>query len=190
VAHAWLLENVPPQRRVQTATVEGFCEFLAYQVMEGLGDSAEAERIAKGDLAHGQLATFQESAAIYGFYRILEWMQYGLEDCLVAGDTDRVRRLDERLKPERREARQVIPPSSPPARGPEQLVLRSILGTGSRRLALINNVSLAIGEEGRARVGTNLVQLKCLEIRENAVLVQVEGAVGAQELQLERVAQR
>jgi hypothetical protein len=64
------------------------------------------------------------------------------------------------------------------------LILRTILGTGNRRLALINNVTLAAGEEGRARVGTNLVRLKCVDMGDDWVVLEVEGATGHQVLRL------
>jgi hypothetical protein len=51
--------------------------------------------------------------------------------------------------------------------------LRSIVGTGPRRLALINNATLATGESGKAHLGTNLIVLKCVEIGDDWVVVEV-----------------
>ena len=176
VAHAWLLEQVPTERRLTSSTVEGFCEWIAWHTLESLGQRPEADRLRTADLSQGQLEVFLEADRVYDMFRILEWVRFGADDRLVAGDTDRVRRLDERLKPVRREPEQVIPPGPAPVRGPDKLVLRSLLGAGNRRLALINNVTLAVGEEGRAHVGTNVVRLRCLELGDDWAVVQIQGS--------------
>jgi hypothetical protein len=124
-----------------------------------------------------------EAYEVYDLYRVLEWMRFGADDRLVAGDDDRMRRLDPELKPKRREPRQVIPPSPAAVRVPDKLVLRGILGSGTRRLALINDATLAAGEEGRAHLGAQEIRLKCVEIRDDAVVVQVDGG-DRQELRL------
>ena len=184
IAHAWLLEQVPEERRLTTSTVEGFCEWIAWHTLEALGQRVEAERLRSTDLAQGQLEVFLEVDRVYDMFRILEWVRFGADDRLVAGDIERVRRLDERLKPVRHAPQQVIPRSLAPVRGPDQLLLRTILGTGNRRLALINNVTLAKGEEGRARVGTNMVRLKCVDMGDDWVVLEVEGTAGHQVLRL------
>lgn len=176
VAHAWLLEEVSGERRLASGTVEAFCEWIAWHALKAMGEPAEAERVLAGELARSQLAVFLEADRVYDMFRILEWMRFGTEDRLVAGDTDRVRRLDERLRSERGEPRQVIPPAPAVARGPDRLVLRTILGSGNRRLALINNATLAVGEEGRALVGTNFVLLRCVAMGEDWVEVKVDHA--------------
>jgi hypothetical protein len=189
VAHAWLLEEVPEGRRLASGTVEAFCEWIAWHALKGMGENAEAERVLARDLAHSQLAVFLEADRVYDMFRLLEWVRFGEEDRLVAGDTDRVRRLDERLRSVRREPRQVIPPASAVVRGPESLVLRTILGSGKRRLALINNATLAVGEEGRVLVGTNLVRLRCVDMGEDWVAVEVEHAGQPEILRWERPVQ-
>lgn len=186
VAHAWLLEEVPEGRRLTSGTVEAFCEWIAWHALKAMGEPNEARRVLAGDLAHNQLEVFLEADRVYDMFRLLEWVRFGSEDRLVAGDTDRVRRLDERLRSVRREPRQVIPPAQALARGPDRLVLRTILGSGNRRLALINNATLAVGEEGRVRVGTNLVRLRCVDMGEDWVAVEVEHAAQPEILRWDR----
>jgi hypothetical protein len=184
LAHAWLLEHVPQERRLTSGAVEGFCEWIAWHALEATGQQGQAERLRLVDLAQGQLEVFLEADRVYDMFRILEWVRFGVDDRLVSGDTDRVRRLDDRLQPVRHEPRQVIPPSPAPVRGPEELVLRGILGTGNRRLALINNVSLGLGESGGAVVGTNLYRLKCVGLGDDWAEVEVEGSADRRVLRI------
>lgn len=55
------------------------------------------------------------------------------------------------------------------------LVLKGITGAANRRFALINNQTLSAGETATVRITNGQVQVRCLEIREDSVLVIVEG---------------
>ena len=57
----------------------------------------------------------------------------------------------------------------------QDIVLKSISGTPDRRFALINNQTLGKGETGRIKAGQKTVTVKCLEIKEKSVVVQIEG---------------
>jgi hypothetical protein len=57
----------------------------------------------------------------------------------------------------------------------KDIVLKSISGPPDRRLALINNQTLGKGETGKIKAGQKTVTVKCLEIRERSVVVQIEG---------------
>jgi hypothetical protein len=65
-----------------------------------------------------------------------------------------------------------------------KLVLRSLALGGSRPLALINNATLAAGEEAKVRVGTSNVLVRCLAISNTVVTVQVRGDPHPIELRL------
>ena len=64
-----------------------------------------------------------------------------------------------------------------------QLTLKSISGTGEKRLALINNATLATGETGKVLLGDTEIKIRCDEIRQSSVIVTVEGK-GKRELRL------
>jgi len=66
----------------------------------------------------------------------------------------------------------------------ESLSLRGISGPTNRRLALINNQTFAPGEKARTKLGDKIVDVVCLEIRENSVLVTVENRTEPVELTL------
>lgn len=183
IMHVWLAENVAPRRRMRPGTVESFCDMVAWLAMTAFEETSEAERVRGVHASDSQFVALVNAYELYDLYRVLEWMKYGADDRLVAGDDDGLRRLDPDLQPQPSEPRQVIPPSPAASRAPDSLVLRGILGTGARRLALINDATLAAGEEARAHVGAREIRLKCLEIRDEAVVVQVDGGA-RQELRL------
>jgi protein disulfide-isomerase len=64
------------------------------------------------------------------------------------------------------------------------LVLKSITGPANRRLALLNNQTLSVGESVKVPLGERTVKVRCAEIRERSVLVQVEGEPEAREVRL------
>ena len=66
-----------------------------------------------------------------------------------------------------------IPPTPPTHY--DQLALKGISGPANRRLAMINNVTLSVGETGSVRIKDGLVNVCCNEIHDDSVLVTVEG---------------
>lgn len=65
-----------------------------------------------------------------------------------------------------------------------QLALKGISGPANRRFALINNQTLATGETAVVRIGNGQVKVHCWEIREDSVIVSVEGNPEKRELRL------
>ena len=57
----------------------------------------------------------------------------------------------------------------------DSLVLKGLSGTAEKRLAIINNYTFQAGEEYVLRVGTGQLKVRCLEIRDQSVLVNVNG---------------
>jgi len=74
-------------------------------------------------------------------------------------------------------------PTAPPPRYSD-LVLKNISGTAGRRFALINNQTLTAGEAARVKLGDGDVKVRCIEIREQSVVVQVDGQPSQRELKL------
>jgi hypothetical protein len=58
---------------------------------------------------------------------------------------------------------------------PSTIVLKGLSGTAQKRLAVINNYTLAEGEETEIRAGGQLFRVRCVEIRERSVMVSVNG---------------
>jgi len=67
----------------------------------------------------------------------------------------------------------------------DELKLTGLSGAAARRLAIVNNQTLAAGETARVKLQGGEVKVFCKEIRAKSVIVQVEGAREAKELFLE-----
>ena len=57
----------------------------------------------------------------------------------------------------------------------ETLTLNAILRQSGSTLAVINNRTLGVGESTLLKLGDAEVKVKCVEIRENSVLVSLDG---------------
>jgi hypothetical protein len=66
----------------------------------------------------------------------------------------------------------IAPPSTPPAAG---LVLNGLSGTAGKKLAIINNRTFAEGESGEVPSRTGRVLVRCIEIKDSSVTVEVSG---------------
>jgi thiol-disulfide isomerase/thioredoxin len=74
-------------------------------------------------------------------------------------------------------------PAPPP---PDELVLKGIVGSKNNRLALINDESFSPGQRGRVKLASKEVTLQCKEIRDNSVIVHVDGETEPRELKFLR----
>ncbi len=71
-----------------------------------------------------------------------------------------------------------------PAHVSGQLTLRGIAGTKARPLALINNLTFSAGEFGEVKCGHQNVRIRCREIRNRSVIVEVSATGEVVELKL------
>jgi hypothetical protein len=55
------------------------------------------------------------------------------------------------------------------------LLLKGVSGTSTRRLAIINNRTFEVGEEGEIRIKGQSVRVKCMEIKDKSVQVKING---------------
>jgi hypothetical protein len=65
-----------------------------------------------------------------------------------------------------------------------ELALKGISGPVNRRFALINNQPIGVGETANVKIPGGQVKVHCWEIRDNSVLVSVEGSSEKKELRL------
>jgi protein disulfide-isomerase len=74
-------------------------------------------------------------------------------------------------------------PTAPPPQY-QELRLKGISGPPSRRFALINNETLGVGDSAPVRLAGGVVRVRCLEIKDRSVVVQIEGQADKRELKL------
>jgi hypothetical protein len=176
--HTWLHENLPPGRVLNRDTLEGFCELVAYKLMVRRKEEIEKRVILANAYTRGQVNAFVQAEAAHHFYRIIQWVKTGVDE--VIPENSRVlaiaRELDETVP--------VVWPPPPPLATPVPgtLTLKGISGSRGRRFVLINDCTLTRNEEGRVRVGTSNVVVRCVEIRDRSAVIQVQGFPGATEL--------
>ena len=177
--HAWIHENVPADRELQKDTVEGFCELVAYKLMVQRRDEQQKKIILDNAYTRGQVNAFVEAEQHHQFHRVVTWLKTGKDESL--SQTNKVQTLTGREE-DPSELTWTPPPPSVPTRVPDTLVLKGISGAALHRFALINDATLTKNEEGKVRVGSTNVVVRCLDIRAASVVIQIRGAARPTEL--------
>lgn len=173
LGHTWARENVMPGRDMDRDAEEGFCELIAYRLMEYLNQQTEMNSIKDNRYTRGQFNQFLEADTAYGFYTVMQWMKWGTDQRLSDEEPDRIRRIQQKGPRSAPAAVNPIPLITGPTPVPDALTLVGILGTGSKRLALINDCSLSVGEAGKARFAKTNAVVRCVEIRADSVIVEI-----------------
>jgi len=68
-----------------------------------------------------------------------------------------------------------VDPESVRPNVPDTITLKGISFVQGKKLAIINNYTVAEGEEFSARSGGQALKVKCVEIKERSVMIQVNG---------------
>ena len=179
--HAWLHENVVAGRKLDTDTIEGFCELVAFKLMSDRNQAAERKIILDNSYTSGQIHSLVKAEDRYRFPEIVKWMKDGVDDKMDLGNTARVlvRKNDD-------DPIQVAWQPVKPTVVPDTLVLRGISGTPQRRFALVNDTTLEKGEQAKVRVGSSNVVVRCVEIADASVVLTVNGAAEQTQLSLKQ----
>jgi hypothetical protein len=184
-SHAWVGENVPQERRAGLGhdAQEGFCELVAYLLMDSQREEGQKKFILQNRYTRGQIDLFIEAEKRYGFEQVLYWMKYGVAAQLEAGHLDELR--DVQMPPAKSVAIDpaVYHGSRPPAPAPATLKLQGILW-GNQPVAIINGRSFFTNELDRVKVGETNVTIRCLEIRKKSVRIRTVDSEKEQELYL------
>lgn len=73
-------------------------------------------------------------------------------------------------------------PTPPPPPPPIELKLKGLAGTVDRRLAIINDTTVALGETVEIKAGRRSVKVRLLEFRPNSVIYNIDGSPERKEL--------
>ncbi len=199
--HAWLNENLSKARKkaLSRDTIEGFCELIAYKLLDSQGEEHQKKKMLQNAYTRGQIDLFIEADNTYGFNDVIEWMKYGVDTRLKDGDLVRIRvTANPGLTPRgiatatsRRANSTAAPatliPTAPPASpapAPATLALKAVFWNPQNPLALINDCTLGAGEQGKAHLGQSNVVIRCLSITENTARIQFLASGEQQELKL------
>jgi hypothetical protein len=179
--HAWLHENLASGRTLDADTVEGFCELLAYKYICARADEVEKKLLLENDYTQGQIDAFVKAEAEYNFHLVTKWV-IGGEDTILQS-TNVARLLLLQSDPEAAAAAFAWPPPTAlRVTTPTNLVLKSISGTAKRRFAMINGTTLAANESAKILLASTNLTVRCLQIKDASVIIQVIGEAEPQEL--------
>jgi len=181
-AHTWLQQNIPDGRRLEVDTVEGFCELISYKLMSERNEAIEKKVILENSYTSGQVHNLVKAEDRYRLYEIVKWVKSG---------------VDQKIDPENpgrvlvRQEDDAVPITWPPVKAkptpvPNTLVLRGISGTPQRRFALVNDATLEKGEQAKVRLGNTNVVVRCIEITDSSVVLNVGDSSERQELFLKK----
>lgn len=179
-AHTWIHENVPNDRGLDPDTVEAFCELTAYQLMQQRGEAQETKMILENAYTRGKIDVLVKVSGDYQFHRVAEWMKSGKDETLDRQKAERVMAL--------KEGPTTLFGYLPVvhARAPETLSLKGLGGRMPNRFALVNEATLQAGEEAVLRLAEKTVRVRCLEVGEDFVSLQLEGGTNTVRLQMQR----
>ena len=192
-AHAWVGDNVPPERRARIAhdAEEGFCEMTAYLLMESQHEEEQKKIILRNLYTRGQVYLFIEAEQRFGFEEVLDWMKFGNTPNLEPGRPEKIRDATVPVaKPVASEppplttdapsATTNLPPQRAAAAG---FKLEGIVW-GATPTAIINGHSFAPNEEARVKSGKVKVLVRCVAITKNSVRIWEVDSGAEHELQL------
>ena len=182
-AHAWLHENV--RRKLNQSAVEGFCDWIAWKVIQQKNCPEELKALLASDYSEGQLQAFIAAESRHSFYHVMQWVKSGADPEIEPDKLERILALRDTSAPHAPPMWAFEVPATPrPAL--TNLTLKGMSETKAGRFALINDNTFALNEQGRVRLGDSNVLLRCVEIRTNAAVVQVQGESAARTLTWER----
>ena len=196
-SHAWVGDNVPPERRARLArdAEEGFCEMIAFRLMDAQHEEEQKQILLRNRYTRGQIYLFIAAEQRYGFDQILDWMKWGNAAFLEPGHLDKIREV-------------TLPVARPLAARPVVTNTNSVAGktNSSPRpalsapviaafklngifwekspLAIVNGRAFAVGEVWPVKFGQSNRVIQCIAIREKSVIIQQVASGAETELSL------
>ncbi len=186
--HAWMNENANPGRvaALDRDTKEAFCELVAYKYMANRNETLEMGSIRRNGYTRGKINVLIAADEKYGFNAVVEWVKAGEDNRLDLANLDRIRAVRGTTYSPRSVSVTWTPvPAAAPTLVPNTLKLKGISGSEEHRFALINNTTFEPMEKASVRVGQTNVSVRCLEIRPDSVIIQVDGSNHTQQLFLQ-----
>ena len=186
-SHAWVGENVPKERRAGLGhdAEEGFCELVAYLLMDSQREEAQKKFILQNRYTRGQIDLFIEAEKRYGFDQVLDWMKYGETGQLAAGHVDQLRDVKMPSAKSVSSSPAIYSRTNTPAPAlPRAIIKLDGVLWGSRPVAIINGRSFLANDLNPVKVGGTNVNIRCLGIQKTSVRIQNVDSGKEQELSL------
>ena len=162
--HLWINENRPDSHVIDSDTIEAICELTAYNLMgeENLPDMQQ--RILENPYTHGEIKTLVAVYQKYGIEYILNWVKNGTSETLdAAADSDA-------------ESPALPALTYAPPKLPAGLKFSALLTVGQEEQAVINGDFFAVGDERKIKLRDKTVLVRCDEIHNDKVVVELNGS--------------
>lgn len=182
-AHAWAGDNISKERRdrISRDAEEGFCELIAYLLMDAQHDEEQKKVILRNRYTRGQIYLFIEAEQRFGLDQILDWMRFGNDASLQLGHLEAIRDVTVpvaqpsfRLPPPAKTNAVIAKSNDVAVALPPSVVagfkLEGIFWDKSPQ-AIINGRSFVTEEDGMVKLGSNQVPVRCLAIQKYSVRI-------------------
>lgn len=164
--HLWINERLAPGRMLDDDTVEAICELTAYKLMQAEKADRQIEQIETNLYTRGRIKDLIQLDKWYGWKAVLDWVRTGSGTGLDAAALTSFGRPQGQTPP--------AESAAPATELPERLSLRAVAGSGARRTAVINDSVFSVGEEKPVPLQDKTVTVRCLEILDAAVVLQID----------------
>ncbi|MEI9959664.1 MAG: hypothetical protein WDM76_00630 [Limisphaerales bacterium] len=166
--HLWINENCPDSHVIDGDTVEAICELTAYKLMGQKKLPEMQKRILENPYTNGKIKTLVAVEREGGTDYVLNWVKNGKGPTLDA---------DANLAPIPAPTTEATAPISyGPRVLPQGLKFSGIMAIGKDRQAVINGVALTVGEQKTIKLRDKSVQVRCKEIHDEYVMVELNGS--------------
>jgi hypothetical protein len=163
--HLWINENRPPGHVIDSDTTEAICELSGYKLMEERKQPAQMQKILANTYTHGEILKLVALEKEDGIGYILNWVRNGTTPTLEAEPTALAVPVWTRT----------VAFTNVPVPLPETLKLDGLLLNGPSRRAIIGGVSFAAGEVKPVKLRGRTVEVRCREIHNTDVSLEVDG---------------
>ena len=160
--HLWINENRPANHVIDSDTVEAICELTAYKLMEAKNLPDAQKRILENPYTNGKIKTLVAIEREFGTGYILNWVKNGTTGSFDDAEASLAETATKMSST-------VVPPQLP-----EGLMFSGLLVIGNEREAVINGVAFAEGDQKRIKLREKTVAVRCRQIHNADVVVQVD----------------
>jgi hypothetical protein len=163
--HLWINENRPDSHVIDGDTIEAICELTAYQLMGEKKLPEMQKRILENPYTNGKIKTLVAVEREGGTDYVLNWVKKGTAETLDADAS-----LPSLAAPE------PVQIYFAPRVLPQGLKFSGIMAFGRDRQAVLNGQGFAVGEQKTIKLRDRSVLVRCKEIHEHEVLVEIDGS--------------
>lgn len=166
--HLWINENKPESHELEKDTLEGICELVSYKLMESRGDTNEEQHILTNPYTHGEIVKLVALEQDRGMAYILNWVKNGTTTTLEEADAAGAAAVAPYRMP------MVAYTNAPPAL-PDGLRLSGLMLGGWHPQAIVDGASFQVGDRKTIKLSSGPVDVRCMAIRQNEVVMKVSG---------------